>query len=133
MLAASLFRNEQETHEIDRAIIDGIKIDRPLQPGKQAKKMLQAGNASVRQGYSLGQHQSTPAFPASAAPRGLPRGQYPPALQRARTARAIAAACRQTCREAITRCGVTRSEMSTRSGPLTIELKTPRQSGERMR
>ena len=53
MLVASLFRNEQQEHEIDRTIIDRIKIDRPLQSGKQAKKMLQAGNASVRQGYSL--------------------------------------------------------------------------------
>ena len=38
MLAASLFRNEQEKYEINRAIIDGVKIDRPLQPGKQAEK-----------------------------------------------------------------------------------------------
>ena len=63
MLAASLFRNEQETHEINRAIIDGVKIDRPLQPGKQAKKMIQAGNASVRQGDSLANTSRPQHFP----------------------------------------------------------------------
>ena len=63
MLAASLFRNEQEEHEIDRAIIDGIKIDRPLQSGKQAKKMIQAGNTSVRQGYSLADTSRPQHFP----------------------------------------------------------------------
>ena len=63
MLAASLFRNEQEEHEIDWAIIDRIKIDRPLQSGKQAEKPVQAGHTSVWQGYSLTNTGRTQHFP----------------------------------------------------------------------
>ena len=68
MLVASLFRNEQQEHEIDRAIIDRIKIYRPLQSGKQAKKMLQAGDTSMRQGYSLADTGRPERFPR---PQGL--------------------------------------------------------------
>ena len=63
MLAAGLFRNEQQKHEIDRTIIDCIKIDRPLQLGKQAEKPLQAGNTCVWQGYSLADAGRTQHFP----------------------------------------------------------------------
>ncbi len=68
MLAVGLFRDEQEEHEIDRTIIDGVKVDRPLQPGKQAKKILQAGDASMRQGYSLADTGRPERFPR---PQGL--------------------------------------------------------------
>ncbi len=68
MLAVGLFWNEQEEHEIDRTIIDGVKGDRPLQPGKQAKKMLQADDSSVRQGYSLADTGRPERFPR---PQGL--------------------------------------------------------------
>ena len=66
VIGARRFRREQQKNEIDRFGIERVKIDRALQPGKQAEQAADLGKLAVRDSDAVADAGRAPGQPQAA-------------------------------------------------------------------